>query len=310
MLPHAGTDSDLWRSVVGLGADLRALAEVSGSVLRPEVAVVLDYESWWAAELDAHPSSLLAYRRCAEGWYRAFWDANIPVDVVPRQADLDGYRVVVVPMLYLVRDEDVQALTAAVERGAHVLVTYFSGIVDELDHVRLGGYPGAFRDLLGVRTDEFRPLLEGQTVTVEGGPLGSATGSLWTEPVRATSAETVASYVDGPSAGFPAVTRNEQGSGAAWYVSTDLDRSGRRAVAIEVCTTAGVASPVRADEGVEVTVRRGRDASYVFAMNHTTADRQVDAGGTDLLTDLMHEGPTTVPAGGVVVLRRVEETLS
>ena len=307
MLPHAGTDSELWRSIVGLGADLRALAEVSGSVLRSEVAVVLDYESWWAAELDAHPSSLLAYRRCAEGWYRACWDANIPVDVVPRQADLSGYRVVVVPMMYLVRDEEVRALTAAVERGAQVLVTYFSGIVDEHDHVRLGGYPGAFTDLLGVRVEEFRPLLDGQTVTVEGAAVGTATGTLWSEPVRPTSAETVAGYVDGPSAGFAAVTRNEHGSGAGWYVSTDLDLRGRRAVVAEVCRAAGVAPPVPAEEGVEVTVRHGRDASYAFAVNHTTADRQVQAGGTDLLTDLIHEGPTTVPAGGVVVLRRSDD---
>ena len=46
--------------------------------------------------------------------------------------------------------------------GAHVLVTYLSGIVDEHDHVRLGGYPGAFRELLGARVEEFRPLLEGR----------------------------------------------------------------------------------------------------------------------------------------------------
>ena len=48
---------------------------------------------------------------------------------------------------------------AYVRAGGHVLVTYFSGIVDEHDHVWLGGYPGALRDLLGVRVEEFAPLL-------------------------------------------------------------------------------------------------------------------------------------------------------
>src|SRR5450756_3094999 len=100
MLPHAGTDSELWRSVVELGADLQRLAEISGSTVESSVAIIVDYENWWAAELDAHPSSLLAYRRTAEGWYRSLWDANIPVDIVPRGADLTGYRVVLAPMLY------------------------------------------------------------------------------------------------------------------------------------------------------------------------------------------------------------------
>src|SRR5690606_41279736 len=61
----------------------------------------------------------------------------------------------------LCTDETADALRAYVEGGGHLLVTYFSGIVDENDHVRLGGYPGAFRDLLGVRTEEFAPLLPG-----------------------------------------------------------------------------------------------------------------------------------------------------
>ena len=104
MLPHAGTDSGLWRSVVELGADLQRLAEVTGSTVESPVAIIVDYESWWAAELDAHPSALLAYRRTAESWYRSLWEANIPVDIVSRGADLTGYRVVLVPMLYLVRD--------------------------------------------------------------------------------------------------------------------------------------------------------------------------------------------------------------
>ena len=51
----------------------------------------------------------------------------------------------VVPTLYLCSDALAPALEDVVARGGHVLVTYFSGIVDEHDHVRLGGYPGAFR---------------------------------------------------------------------------------------------------------------------------------------------------------------------
>jgi beta-galactosidase len=308
MLPHAGTGSELWRSVVELGADLQRLAEVSGSTVESPVAIIVDYENWWAAELDAHPSSLLAYRRTAEGWYRSLWDANIPVDIVPRGADLTGYRVVLAPMLYLVRDADVAALDSFTRAGGQLLVTYFSGIADENDHIRLGGYPGAFRDLLGVRSDEFRPLLGDQQVALEGADLGSLTGTLWSEPVVPTDAIVLATYADGPSAGFAAITRAARDAGHAWYVSTELDMNGRRAVIDLVCAAGGVTAPIPASPGIEVVVRRAADVEYVFAINHTDTQGWVDADGTDLLTDRRHAAPALVPENGVVVLRRQPPT--
>jgi beta-galactosidase len=268
------------------------------------VALVLDYEAWWGAELDAHPSDQLRYRGTAERWYRALWEANIGVDVVPRGTDLTEYRVVLAPMLYLAADADVEALEGAASDGAQVLVTYFSGVVDEHDHIRLGGYPGAFAELLGVRADEFRPLLPEQTVHVAGELVEGATGTLWSEPVAATDAQVLARYTDGPSAGYAAVTRAERGEGGAWYVSTELDLTGVRAVVAAVCDAAGVTAAVTASPGVEVVVRHGDDVDYVFAMNHTGAEGSVGAGGRDLLTGHDHAGPTPVPAHGVVVLRR------
>lgn len=304
LLPHAGTDSELWRGVVGLGADLHRLAEVTGSTLESPVALVLDYECWWAAELDAHPSELLRYRRTAERWYRALWDANIGVDVVPRGTDLSGYRVVLAPMLHLVTDADVEALERAAASGAEVLLTYFSGTVDEHDHIRLGGYPGAFTDLLGVRADELRPLLPDQAVRVEGALADGATGTLWSEPVAASDAEVLARYADGPSAGYAAITRADRGDGGAWYVSTELDAAGVRSVVAALCERAGVAAPVAASAGIEVVLRRGAGVTYVFALNHTDAEGAVETGGTDLLTGREHAGTTRVPAHGVVVLRQ------
>jgi beta-galactosidase len=268
------------------------------------VAIVVDYETGWAAELDAHPSELLRYRSTALRWYRALWQANVGVDVVPRGTDLSGYRLVLAPMLHLVTDEDVAALEDTAANGAQVLLTYFSGTVDEHDHVRLGGYPGGFTDLLGVRADELRPLLAGQTVHVVGDLVGEAVGTLWTEPVTASDAVVLARYADGPSAGYAAVTRVQRGAGGAWYVSTELDDAALASVVAAACEAAGVVPTAAASPGVEVVVRHGDGVEYVFAMNHTESSGTVKAGGHDLLTGQDHPGPTPVPAHGVVVLRR------
>ena len=63
MVPHAGEDSDVHRAVVELGRVLERLAPVAGACRVPApVAVLFDWQSWWAGELDSHPSSRLRYR--------------------------------------------------------------------------------------------------------------------------------------------------------------------------------------------------------------------------------------------------------
>jgi len=169
--------------------------------------------------------------------YRLRRDRGITCDVVHPDADLSAYRVVVVPTLYLVSDAQADAVRAAAEGGAHVLVTYFSGISDPDDHVRLGGYPGAFRELLGIRVEEFFPLRVDESVALSDGGVGSQ----WSEHARVVDAEVVTTYAAGPLAGRPAVTRRAAGDGVAWYVGTLPDDGSLGALLDRVVTEAGVA---------------------------------------------------------------------
>src|SRR5206468_11079521 len=82
MLPHAGTDTKIWREVVQLGADLGRLAEVRGSRVEADVAIVWDYQSWWAGELDSHPSAGATYLDRVKAFHGALWRAGITADVV------------------------------------------------------------------------------------------------------------------------------------------------------------------------------------------------------------------------------------
>ena len=52
-----------------------------------------------------------------------------------------------VPAIVLLSSTQADRLAAAAEAGAHVLVTYFSGIADRGDRIVAGGYPGVLRDL-------------------------------------------------------------------------------------------------------------------------------------------------------------------
>ncbi|MFB6711017.1 beta-galactosidase [Streptomyces sp. NPDC056358] len=302
MLPHAGSDSRKFREVKALGAELARCAEVLGSRVAADCALLFSEESWWAADRESHPHNGLSYMESALRWYRTLRDAGVTVDIVPPSAELSDYRLIIVPMLYLVRDEDVAALAAAAHAGATVLVTYFSGIVDPLDRVRPGGYPGAFRELLGVRVEEFAPLVDGDFVDIDG-VTGPARVATWSEEIDLTDAEAVCWYEGGDFAGEPAITRARRGEGEAWYVGVELDDDARVSlVGRLVKRLAGTAA--LAGSGVEAVTRRSAGHDYVFLINHGDTDTTVSGGGTDLLDGSVHEDGVTVPAGGVRVLRR------
>lgn len=296
--PHAGPDSDRFREVCRLGEFAAALGEVRGSRVAAEVAIVFDYQAQWAAMGPAMPSSALDYPEIAQQVHRLWREQGITADVVHPGADLSRYAVVVVPTLYLVTDADAAHLAAAAHRGAHVLVTYFSGLVDEHDHVRLGGYPGAFAELLGVRVEEFAPLLPGEQVALTRG-----TGTVWSEFATFTGAEPLISYAAGPLAGRPALTRTGAGQGTAWYLGTRLDDATMGSVLGEIAAAAGVRPAAAVGPGVEAVRRRSDRGSWLFLLNHTDAEASVAATGHDLLTGA-EVGPTVaLPPGGCAVVR-------
>jgi beta-galactosidase len=299
LVPHAGTDTKVWREVVELGGLLSRLSDLRGTAVTARVAVVFDWQAQWASALNGHPTTLVDYDREGQEWYAAFWDAGITVDVVPPDASLSSYDVVVVPGLYSCTEQAAGHIAAAAQAGAQVVVTYSSGIVDEREHVLPGGYPGAFRELLGIRTEEFFPLAPDQVVHLDDG----SSATVWTELLHLEDADALASYVDGPVAGVPATTRRRVGPGAAWYVATRLDAEALARLVAQVCAAAGVAPVLEVPSGVEVVRRENDDRSYLFVLNHLGHDVDIMVSGHDIGKDEAVSGDVTVRAGGFTVIR-------
>jgi beta-galactosidase len=298
MVPHGGTASRVWREVVQLGADLASLKEVRGSRVAADVAVLWDWQSWWALELEWRPSVDVSYLEAIAGWYERLWRSHLTVDFAHPAADLHRYPLVVVPSLYLTTPAAAANLTEYVRRGGTVVVSYFSGIVDATDTIHPGGHPGALRDLLGLTVAEFLPLRAGEVVSLEDGLVGD----VWAEEIELRGATPVWSYLDGPAPGQPAVTRREVGAGVAWYVSTRLRGRHLDTVLRRAYADAGVVAP-DAPDGVELVRRVAGDTSYLVAINHTDRDAVVPGRGDELLTGAACPGELPVPAGTVRVLR-------
>ncbi|MDT0425203.1 beta-galactosidase [Streptomyces evansiae] len=306
MVPHAGADSELFRDVMSLGHTLRALAPIAGAERESaQVAVLFDWDSWWTSEHDSHPTSRLDYRREALDWYSALFRLGVRADIVPaHRTDLSSYDVVIAPVLHVVPQQLAKELTRFTEGGGHLVTTYFSGIVDENDHIWLGGYPGALRDLLGVRIEEFGPLADGAVVDLDN----ATTGSLWTDRMSVTSpdVEILARYRSGPYAARPAITRSTTGLGSATYVSTRLGVDGLAVLLPTLLAPAGVTSelPEGARGLVEPVVRCDADSRYLFLVNRSDEHVRLSDLTGDVLLGPVSDGALVLPPRQVAVLRQ------
>ncbi|MCK6081159.1 beta-galactosidase [Microbacterium sp. EYE_5] len=301
MLPHAGTESRVFREVVDLGAKLDRLAEVRGSRVHADVAMLWDFQSFWAQDLEWRPSEDVSHDERIRAYYERLWRDDITVDFALPGHDLSRYRLVVVPAQYMLSAADAENLTAYVAQGGTLVVSFFSGVVDENDAVHPGGYGAPLAAALGVRVEEHLPLRAGDAAEIEfGGARFSA--DVWQEDLVVGTAEVRATYVDGPAATRAAVTRNVHGAGTAWYVSTRPDAEGLRAIMAEVYADAGVTPPAT-PAGVETILRRGDTADYLVAVNHGADEAHLKTTGTDLLTQAEIRDMLVLAGGDVAVVR-------
>ena len=306
MLPHGAPEhSHAWLEAKALGADLAKLDAVCGSRVGAEVAIVFDWESWWALELPSKPSGEVRQLDQLRAYYRHLFDGNVAVDFARSTDDLARYRLVLVPNLYLLSDQAAANLNAYVEAGGTLVMSFFSGIVDPDDHVRLGGYPAPFRELLGLRVEDFLPLSAGQELSVAFADGTRGTGDLWSELVTPDGAEELASFDGGVLAARPAVTRNRFGKGTAYYLATRLDSASMARLLAEAQAEAGVRPTWTGPAGVEAVRRDSPRGRFLFLLNHSEAEVEVPVaeGSDELLSGKRTASSSlTLPPRGVAIL--------
>jgi beta-galactosidase len=308
MVPHGPTEnSRSWREVSLLGAELGRLDELLGARGVAETAILLDWESWWALELDSKPSAAVRMREGLYSFYKPLYEAKIPVDFAHPGSDLSSYRLVIAPNLYLVTDDSVDNILQYVSDGGTLLMSFFSGIVDGRDHIRLGGYPAPFRELLGLRIEDFVPMATGEANRLDTTDGESYGCDMWADLIHLEGAEPQASYTEDFYADTPAVTRNVFGEGAAYYLGTRPEELYTKSLLQRVYEEAGVKPTADVPPGVDAVRRKTEDASFLFLLNHNkeAVEVRVPNPGQDLLTGTEHDSQLIVDPLGVAILQEI-----
>ena len=316
MVPHAGEDSAVFRDVCELGADLNKLSDegILGSRLaKSRVAVVFDYESEWATEHTATPTQHVHHVDEPLAWFRALADQGVTADVVPVRGAWDDYEMVVLPSVYLLSEETTRRVRDYVVGGGRLVVTYYTGISDEKDHVWLGGYPGSIRDVVGVRVEEFMPMGDDFTGVPDRLELSNGAVAHDIADVIGSvdgTATVLETFKDDPWTsmdGAPAIVAHTFGEGRSVYVGARLGRDGIALSLPEILDSLGMTEAGGNDGRVLHVEREGADGSrFVFSFNRTHETVRVPVEGEVVVSSFADvDGETaSIKPNGVIVTKQ------
>lgn len=289
VIAHVGTnETRVFREIKQLGEELENLSSfLPGSVGEAQVGIVFDWDNYWALEYTSGPTQDLTYVEQIYQYYAYFYERNIPVDMIPYDADFSKYKIVAAPVLYMVKEGMAEALTEFVRNGGILITTFMSGIVNESDNVHLGGYPGPLRELAGVWVEEIDALAPSQTNKVLFADGTESSCHMLCDLMHLEGAESLGTYGEDFYAGMPAITKNHFGHGITYYVGTKMSQDGLAKVLDEAITEAGVSPLIPESTELEITYRRTNNHCYYFLINFKEKDLTVPSvfiGKTDLLS--------------------------
>lgn len=284
VVSHLGSEKTrVFQDVAEVGQVLEQLAALSETRVEAQVAIIYDFENEWALNHAKLPRSLEKnYQQTCRTHYAPFWKQGVAVDVISVEAEFSPYRILIAPMLYMMKDGVAERIEQFVQAGGIFITTYLSGLVDESDLCFLNGYPSALRRTLGLYSEEMDTLADEQSGTLVAcadNPLnltGTYTFHHYAELVQIETARIVAAYASDFYAGMPALTVNHHGAGHAYYIAPRTDDAFLNDFYACLIDQAGLAEKIfTAPSGVSIQKRSSADASYWFVMNFTAEDQTV-----------------------------------
>lgn len=289
VIEHVGhEDTRVFRETAALGAELAQLSDIIGTQTQAQVAVIFDWDNYWAIEYTSGPTVDLKYVEQIHRYYRYFYEQNIAVDLVPVDADLSKYKLVAAPVLYMIKEGMQERLTDFVKQGGALLITYMSGIVDQSDNVHLGGYPGPLRELAGIWVEEIDALAPEQSngVSLVNEEL-TGTSNLVSDLIHLENAEALAHYTSNFYAEMPAVTKNTFGDGTVYYFGGQLEDQLQDQLFKTIVKETDITPVIEEATKLEIACRENAEAKFFVIINfHEEAQPlpEMFVGKTDLLT--------------------------
>ena len=315
VISHTGSsDTRIFHEFEELGTELYELKDlILDGKSKSEVGILFDWDNWWALELCSGPTKDMDYLKQVLHYYQGFYELNIPVDIVAFGADLKKYKVIVAPLVYMMKDGVAEKMKEFTAQGGTVIATYMTGIADENDRCIYGAYPGPLREVFGLWIEETDALYPEEKNEIQMSETGASFScGFLCDRIRLENAKTLGTYQKDFYAGEPCVTVNAYGKGNAYYLGSMPEKRFLEVFYREVCEKAGVFPLAEAEKGVEITCRENENGTFYFIMNHTNIEKCVKLpyGMWENLTKKNDEKDQLVIRGkDVMILRKVNSEI-
>lgn len=298
-----------------IGKELHSLGDsIIDSRINSKVAIIFDWDNWWAIEFSSGPSVELKYIPQIEKYYKAFHKRNIPIDFIRPNDDLSKYDVVVAPVLYMLKETVSNNIKNFVQSGGTFLTTFFSGYVDENDKIKLGGYPSELRDLLGLWVEELDalPLDMKNSIELKNNISGFDSKyecNMLFDIINLEGAEELAVYGSDFYRGHPVFTCNTYGNGKAYYVGTNPEDKFIDDFISKLDSTLSLGLDMPLIDGVEITKRFKDNVEIYFILNHNKSRVSINLGTSfiNLLTNNIESESISLDSKDVAILQKIKQ---
>lgn len=282
VIDHVGNgNTRVYREVKQLGSELEHLkGEILGARSESKVALYFDWNNWYALRMSAGPSISVDYKKEVLCYYKALFEANISVDIVGPEDSLDDYQILILPMMFMCTDGYYDKVKAFVSDGGTLVLTYLSGMIDENYLYILGGYPGEYKELLGLWVEESDALPDDMENSFIYDGQQYPARLICDLSHLDESTESLAEYEKDFYRGMPVVSRHKFGRGQAYYIGTHSDDDFYRHLIHNLCIEQGIKPVVNIPdnydiESIEVTTRINDNGRFLFILNHSDDDIDV-----------------------------------
>jgi beta-galactosidase len=282
VISHADTENTrIFREITQLGTELDRLGDsfLDGRT-NAEVGMIFDWDNWWALELTSGPTKDMDYLAQVTKYYKAFYDKNIQVDILKVTSDFSKYKVLVAPLLYMMKPGLDEKIREFVKAGGTLIATYMTGIADENDRCIFGAYPGKLRDVLGVWVEETQAMFPEEynhmSVKTGDGLKDEYSCGFLCDIIHAENAEVLAEYKDDFFAGTPCLTRNSFGEGAAYYLASEPEEAFLQDFVEKLCGEHEITPAFESTGRVEICIRENEKGKIYFIINHWEEAAEVD----------------------------------
>lgn len=306
---HIGqANTRVFREVQAVGAQLAQLDELIATNNQAQVALLYDYQNGWALDGAQLPrNEEKQYQERCIAHYQPFWEQGITVDLIDSSSDFTPYRLLVAPMLYMLRDGVAERLQTFVAAGGTLVLTYLSGLVDASDLAFIKEWP--LRTLAGLWVEETDTLLphDGQHMVLDAETSGlhghyavsRYAVSHYADVLHLESARPLAHYGTEFYAGQAALTVNDVGAGRCYYLAARPEPRFLRDFYSTLSIELGVSRALDATlpPGVSAQRRSGSAGDVLFLLNFNPTAQPVDLGAAVYSDTISHQ-----PVSGVLTL--------